>query len=172
MISREFQIIENHHPELLPLLFSAKKGNRIAQQKIADVYSLGMNGMTQDYIEAYKWYHLAAQQGSSHAQYCLGHLFYLGKGVSQNYLKAEKWWLMAAKQGLMVAQASLALLYYCNNGYINDLEKAEKWFKKAADQGDEMSRRISNVIKDIEFTDFWYEVTGEQREGETSEHTC
>ncbi len=72
----------------------------------------------------------------------------------------------------MVAQASLALLYFCNNGYINYLEKAERWFKKAADQGDEMSTRILNVIHYLEFTEYWYEQTGEYWEGETSEYTC
>ncbi len=97
MVSREFQIIEYHHPDLLSLFFAARGGNRIAQREIRHIYSRGLQGMTVDQIKAYKWYILSANQGSVISQYCLGHLFYLGKGVSQNYLKAEKWFLLASK---------------------------------------------------------------------------
>lgn len=50
-----------------------------------------------DFAEAAKWWKLAAQQGSSPAQYSLAYLYRDGAGVKQNYEEAYFWMLLATK---------------------------------------------------------------------------
>jgi TPR repeat protein len=56
-------------------------------------------GVAQDFIEAVKWYRLAALQGNSQAQSNLGLMFAKGNGVTQDNVRAHMWWNIAAAQG-------------------------------------------------------------------------
>jgi TPR repeat protein len=56
-------------------------------------------GVLQDYKEAIKWYHRAAEQGSNRAQYNLGLMYDNGYGVPQNYVKAHMWYNIAGLAG-------------------------------------------------------------------------
>ena len=51
-----------------------------------------------DYEQAFKWYQLAAINGSRQAQHRLGTLYARGQGVSQNLVKAYAWCKVAAFQ--------------------------------------------------------------------------
>jgi TPR repeat protein len=82
------------------------------------MYAQG-HGVPQDYTEALKWFHLAANQGNANAQYMLGYLYEYGRGVPQSNTFAEvaedvteaiKWYRLAAKQGYQDAQAALRRL--------------------------------------------------------------
>lgn len=55
-----------------------------------------MGGAVPDYTQAAQWYRKAAEQGNSHAQWCLGGLYYLGHGVPQDYVRAHMWFNLAA----------------------------------------------------------------------------
>lgn len=57
-----------------------------------------------DYVEAARWYRVAADQGDFTAQYFLGSMYYAGEGVPQNDVEAYKWWALAAAQGNADAQ--------------------------------------------------------------------
>ena len=59
------------------------------------MYSHGQ-GVPQDYIEAAKWYRLAAEQGHADAQHNLGVLYLQGQGVPQDYVLAHMWVNLAA----------------------------------------------------------------------------
>jgi len=48
-------------------------------------------GVTQDYVEAAKWFRMAADQGNSSAQSNLGVMHALGRGVTQDYVQAYMW---------------------------------------------------------------------------------
>lgn len=48
-------------------------------------------GVPQDYVEAAKWYKLAANQGHTKAQFQLGILYKKGLGVAQDYIAAKRW---------------------------------------------------------------------------------
>ena len=50
----------------------------------------------EDYLEAMKWYKLAAEQGDASAQVFLGHMCEKGLGVSPNDQEAFKWYKLAA----------------------------------------------------------------------------
>ena len=53
-------------------------------------------GVAQDYVEAARWYRLAADQGSALSQYALGMMYYYGQGVATDYIEAFKWVKLAA----------------------------------------------------------------------------
>ena len=61
------------------------------------MYSNG-NGVPQDYREALKWLHLAADQGDTKAQLNLGLMYATSEGIPQNYIQAHKWLNLAASQ--------------------------------------------------------------------------
>ena len=60
-------------------------------------------GVTQDYTKAAMWYELAAENGSTKAQYKLGNLYEEGKGVSRSLVQAHRWLNIAATKRSKVA---------------------------------------------------------------------
>lgn len=54
-------------------------------------------GVKQDYVEAMRWYKLAAEQGFYLAQYDIGEMYYSGKGVQQDFKVAYYWFYFSAK---------------------------------------------------------------------------
>ena len=67
-------------------------------------------GVPQDYVEAVRWYRLAADQGDAEAQNNLGFMYANGRGGPQDYAEAERWWRLAADQGHADAQLGLEML--------------------------------------------------------------
>ena len=55
-------------------------------------------GVPQDYMEAVKWYRMAAEQGEAWAQSNLGLMYANGRGVAQDYIEAHKWFNLAASR--------------------------------------------------------------------------
>jgi TPR repeat protein len=47
-------------------------------------------GVPQDYAEAMKWHHMAAERGKADAQNNLGVLYLRGNGVPRDYVQAHK----------------------------------------------------------------------------------
>ena len=60
------------------------------------MYSSG-EGVQQDFVEAVRLYHLAADQGLSNAQFNLGVMHHNGQGVVQNYSEAVRCFFKAAE---------------------------------------------------------------------------
>jgi len=63
------------------------------------MYSDG-RGVPQNYAEAARLYHLAAEQGYALAQYNLGVMYGNGQGLPQNYQLAYMWFNLAAGKGI------------------------------------------------------------------------
>lgn len=108
--------------------------NADALLNLGNQYYIG-DGVRQDYSEAVKWYHLAAEQGQANAQYNLGVCFFTGTGISKNITEAVKWFRKAAVQGDAEAQYWLGKCYLDGNGVDKEYMTAVKWFRKAAKQG-------------------------------------
>jgi len=92
-------------------------------------------GVTQDYVQAAKWYRKAAEQGLADAQHNLGHMYSNGYGVTQVYAEALKWYRKAAEQRSAAAQYNLGVMYGNGEGVPQDYAEAMRWFRKAAEQG-------------------------------------
>ncbi len=61
------------------------------------MYGKGL-GVPQDFAEAVKWYHKAAEQGYAAAQYNLGIMYGNGQGVPQDDAHAYMWFKLAASR--------------------------------------------------------------------------
>ena len=79
----------------------AEEGKAIAQGLLGRMYLRG-EGVTQDYQEAAKWFHLAAKQGDAYSQYNLGFSYFYGMGVSQDHVRARMWFNFAARLGVEI----------------------------------------------------------------------
>jgi TPR repeat protein/8-oxo-dGTP pyrophosphatase MutT (NUDIX family) len=74
------------------LLQKAQDGDVAAQDSLATMYYYGGESFAgQDFAEAAKWYHKAAEQGSPGAQQKLGVMYTNGWGVPVDVVEAEKW---------------------------------------------------------------------------------
>lgn len=67
-------------------------------------------GVARDFVEAAKWFGLAAEAGHGMAQKQLGYLYLSGKGVETNRAEAEKWLRKAAAQGVPGADFTTIIL--------------------------------------------------------------
>ena len=114
----------------------AIKGDSRAQTLIGLIY---VDSRMLDYVEAAKWFQLAATQGNVTAQYQLGALYYSGEGVPKDYLTSVKWFRLAAVQegskDQARAQNFLGVMYENGEGVVQNYAQAVGWFRRAAAQG-------------------------------------
>lgn len=120
----------------------------------------------ENYVEAVKWYRLAAEQGYSLVQYALGHCYDSGHGVKENDSEAVKWYTLAAEQGYDVAQRVLGYCYKYGSGVKKDKAEAIKWATRAAEQGNSIAQSDlahyyyvnRNYVKAVK----WFRLAAEQ----------
>lgn len=112
----------------------AKTMSTIDQREMGDKYYDG-KGVSQDYVEAAKWYRMAAEGGDAQSQNKLGYMLKEGKGVTQNYEEAFRWFSKAADQGYVGSMYWKGVLLKLGKGVVQNYAEAAKWFRKAADQG-------------------------------------
>jgi TPR repeat protein len=125
----------------------ALKGNNKAQFLWGYMNAKGL-GVPQDYVEAAKWYRMAAEQGNVFAQNNLGLMYESGEGVTQDIIEGAKWYRKAAEQGNALAQYNLGLLHDKGNGVPQDSTQAAKWYLQAAQQGNVMAQyRLASLYR-------------------------
>ena len=93
-------------------------------------------GVLQDFVEAERWFRLAAGQGNGAAQVVLGRMYADGRGIPPDEAEAVRWFRLAADQGYIIGQRSLGVLYRDGRGVLRNFPEAVRWFRRAADQGD------------------------------------
>jgi len=108
----------------LPL---AEQGDDYAQHALGVMYV-----HTQSYVEAAKWFALAANQGYVAAQIDLGIMYQDGQGVAQNYVTALMWFEIAITQKSRNARRAVEYHYLLaqkmTKAQIGAAEKlARKW---------------------------------------------
>ena len=106
-------------------------------------------------LAASEYYRRAAGKGNASAMFCLGKLYWTGKGVEQNRKTAVQYYRQAADAGNVEAMVMLGWVYY--RGVYEDkktivpqdLAKARKYYQMAADNGDDRSYySLGNVCYD------------------------
>ena len=88
----------------------AASGDIAGQRSLGVAYDFG-HGVQQNYVEAARWYQLAADHGDAIAQNNLGSLYENGLGVPKDYSKALALYQKSAAQGLAMAQNSFGRMY-------------------------------------------------------------
>lgn len=141
----------------------------IAQIERGVMYYEG-KGVAQDYLEALRWFRLAAAQGHVIAQFNLGTMYYMGKGVAQDYVEAVRWYRLAVAQGNAMAQFNLGVSYANGQGVSKDFVEAAKWYRLAAAQGHAESQwslawlytNGQGVVRDDAEASKWFRLAAQQ----------
>jgi TPR repeat protein len=93
-------------------------------------------GIRQDFAEAAKWYHKAAENGATMAMVLLGNVNDVGGyGVTANDQEALRWYRAAAERGDSVGQFNVGVMYMNAEGVPRDYAEAAAWYRKSAEQG-------------------------------------
>ena len=123
-------------PDFTQTLMQAYQGDAAAQYNLGLMYATG-EGVSEDDVEAVRWYRLAADQGVAAAQYNLGISYDNGEGVPEDDAEAARWYRLAADQGLVEAQSNLGAMYGSGEGVPRNYLTAYAWFNIAAASGHE-----------------------------------
>ena len=99
-------------------------------------------GEKNNFVEAMRWYRVAADQGHLESQNNVGMFYVAGMGVKKDVAEGARWLRKAADRGHDVAQRNLGFLYLQGIGVPKDRAEAIRWLHKAADQGDEEAKSV------------------------------
>ena len=124
---------------------AVEQGQVDAQFRLGVLYYDGVS-VTQDYVEASKWFRKAAEQGQAETQFILGNLYSDGVGAVQNYAEAFKWHSKAAEQGHTKAQLRLGLIYYKGEGVDRNSIMSYMFTILAAAQGEKSSFVLRDLV--------------------------
>ena len=117
-------------PDFAEIKKEAEAGNANAQYNLGVMYARG-DDVLNDFVEAAKWFDMAAEQEYRPAQYTLGLMYKRGEGVPQDLNKAVGFITMAALHGNADAQYSLGGMYALGEGVGKDLVQAHFWLYSA-----------------------------------------
>jgi len=87
----------------------AASGDSAAQVDVGMRYWSG-DQVAQDYVQAARWFHLAAEQGNVAAQAMLGNCYQAGRGVPPDPMQAYFWSFLAQAAGDEASKSRVALL--------------------------------------------------------------
>lgn len=107
----------------------AENGDIIAQNELADLYTLGY-GCERNDSEGLRWLESSAEGGYWRSMAKLGDAYY----DKDNYAEAFKWYEKAANLNYGYAQLCTGILLDCKGNLPKDYEKANEWYRKAAGQ--------------------------------------
>ena len=108
----------------------AGRGDVEAQVRLGRLYQQGL-GVRQDYVEAMKWYFLAAEQGDADAELSLGLMHAEGRGVPQDFSVAIDWYRRSAERGNSDAPFHLGRAYLEGFGVPQDFVSSHMWLSIA-----------------------------------------
>ena len=129
--------------EFLP---SVMEGDINAQFYLALMYEKGA-GVPQDTFKAFKWYNLAAEQGSAEAMFKLGVYYYDGSGgAAKDTQQALSWFGDAAGEGIAAAQYNFGLMHAKSLGVARNYVLAAQWFQVAAKQNHALAQHGLGII--------------------------
>jgi TPR repeat protein len=112
----------------------AEQGGADAQFTVGYMYATG-KGAVLDYVEAQKWFRLAAAQDHPRALWAMGMLYDNGWGVERNRVEAFGWYRQAAEKGEPLAQTQVGAFYIEGLVIEQNSPEAIVWFRRAAVQG-------------------------------------
>ena len=127
-------VIEDDNTAFQWYISAAKLGHIEAQYSVGEFFFNGYGSCDVDYVEAAKWWGIAAYYGHTVSQAKLGVCFEFGQGVELDLKKAIYWYNKAAHSE-PGAQYRLGILNYTGKGVPQNKAKAVRWFEFAAAEG-------------------------------------
>src|SRR3954469_2438455 len=89
---------------------AAEQGDANAANDLGLLYASG-RGVSQDLLQAFKWFQMAAAHGLDRGQFNVGEAYAKGRGVLSDDVQAFQWYVKAATQGLPEAQFAVGNAY-------------------------------------------------------------
>jgi TPR repeat protein len=111
----------------------AKLGDTEIQFQVGFAYEYIV--LEPDYVQAFNWYSMAADDSHREAIYYLGLLYEKGLGIPQNYQKAIQLYNDAGQLGSDKALHQLGVAYHDGNGVDIDPRKAIEYYTLSANLG-------------------------------------
>ncbi|KAI8885317.1 HCP-like protein [Backusella circina FSU 941] len=130
-ITEESSPKEKQSQIILMCEYVAENGNVSVQYELGVFYEK----LAMVYLEAFKWYTIAADNEHKEAQYRLGRMYEKGLGIDQDYNKAIELYNLAKEQGSSSAIYRLGTAYHHGYGVETNPEKAFECYLTAADLG-------------------------------------
>jgi len=93
--------------------------------------------VSQDYVEALRWFRRAAEQGNGGAQNHLGLMYFEGEGIVKDEIEAYKWAYLSAQQG--VEPAMLAVQFLEQTLRPDQIQEAKRLAKEWIPKGEEVT---------------------------------
>ena len=91
-------------------------------------------------LAASEYYRRAAEKGNASAMFCLGKLYWSGKGVPRDRKTAIRYFRRAASEGNVESMVMLGWIYYRGNELVKrNLSESRKYYQLAVDNGDDRS---------------------------------
>jgi Sel1 repeat-containing protein len=107
---------------------AAEGGDAEAQYELGmRYYGEGGPRHPEKYVEALKWFQMAAAQGNGEAADRIGVMYKFGEGVPRDEAEAARWYRQAADKGIAHAQWQLSDMYARGVGVPRDLGESKKW---------------------------------------------
>ncbi len=156
------------YAEALLLLSPLAEDGAPGSQAIIGVMHHQGSGVPQDYVEARRWFRLAAAQENSLAQYMLGTIYdgsmildRVEPGLRYTFVnsraRALRYYRMAAQQGHPSAQFEFGRAYLSGDGVPQDNVFAYKWLSLASQNGvrhaDPFLESVTNRMTHAQLTD-------------------
>jgi len=117
-----------------------------AQSTLGWLYANGF-GVSQDDVEAGRWYLRAAEQGAAKDQYMVGTMFRWGRyGVEKDLTQMLYWYQQSAQQHFANAQYALGKLLMDGQEVQSDNTLAFQWLSLAAANGSEAAEEALNTL--------------------------
>lgn len=109
-----------------------------------------------NFVEARKYYLLAAQQHNIAAMHKLADMYYFGKeyygrGVQRNYTKAEFWLSRIHGLGHESNYEYLGNIYYYGRGVREDRQEAAKWYELAIKHKQITRKKESDEVLSLDY---------------------
>ena len=146
-LSAPVDVLTDRSLETETLLANTEKGTAEDQYQVGMRYERGV-GVPQSYLEAVRWYRLAAMQGYRDGQYKLCEMSEQGQGLPQDYQEALRWCGLAADQGHGRAMFILGRLYHTAHGVPHDVVRAHMWYNLAAAHGYDDGKKWRDRLAD------------------------
>ena len=113
----------------------AHAGDDVAALSVAKDFEVGSKDTRADFVEAAKWYRVAALAGNLEAQFLLAKLISKGApGLAVDTADGIKLLRSAAEKGFAPAQNDLGLRLQKGTGITANATEAASWFEKASAQ--------------------------------------
>jgi len=134
-----------------------------------------INNVATNYPEAFKWFDMAAKQGSKEAQNRLGKMYAQGLGVEQNFVEAFTLFQKSALQGYSEAESNLGVLYLLGQGTPENLSEGMKWIQMSAQHGYQPAQAqmgaiykdgYGNIKPNISKAKYWFKELTKNRNSE------